>query len=488
MRGCNVQNAIGFPEPWLGRMDPQTRPAADGPGEDPVLSLLDAASGAYRAHDTAVRGELAMARGDAAQAREQASHWRAEAEAARAEADTARREHEGTRGELDALRRAFERQHERAETLRHALLEVHRALFGGNVHEMILRACLQITGATRGVYVSHGAGGRLRVKAAVDVEGYPGREPSAFLQALSRRVVERNEPVVCNDGTENGIDGIGPPEREAERFRNCVVSPVVLRDDLDGVVLVGDRPGAFDPDDVRMLLSVGHQAGVAVENRRLEEALQRAYVSTVSILADAVEAKDPYTHGHCEMASRYARLVAEKMGLASHDQALVCYSALLHDVGKIGVSDGVLNKPGPLLPEEMELMRAHVRVGHDLLRNVPVLQQVAEVVLHHHERFDGDGYPDGLRGDQIPLASRIVSVVDAYCAMITRRSYKEAYTESHARDEVRRCAGTQFDPDVVDAFLSVLETPQAEDPDEDSWAECLVLPGLTDGKELRRAS
>ncbi|HET7228596.1 MAG TPA: HD domain-containing phosphohydrolase [Longimicrobium sp.] len=468
-------------------MNLQAHPTADGPGEDPVLSLLDAASGAYRAHESALRGELVMALGDAAAAREQAGLWRAEAEAAHAEAEQARRETHDTRGELDGLRRAFERQHERAETLRHALMEVHRALFGGNVHEMILRACMQITGATRGVYVSHGTGGRLRARAAVDVDGYPGAEPSAFLRALSQRVVERNQPVVCNDGTENGIDGIAPPEREAERFRNCVVSPVVLKHDLDGVVLVGDRPGGgFDPDDVQMLLSVGHQGGVAVENRRLEEALQRAYVSTVSILADAVEAKDPYTHGHCEMASRYARLVAERMGLAAHEQALVCYSALLHDVGKIGVSDGVLNKPGPLLPEEMELMRAHVRVGHDLLRNVPVLEQVAEVVLHHHERFDGDGYPDGLAGDEIPLASRIVAVVDAYCAMITRRSYKEAYTEDHARDEVRRCSGTQFDPTVVDAFLSVVDTPQADDPDDDPWADCLILPGLATRQQLRK--
>jgi HD-GYP domain-containing protein (c-di-GMP phosphodiesterase class II) len=157
-------------------------------------------------------------------------------------------------------------------------------------------------------------------------------------------------------------------------------------------------------------------------------------------------------------------------------------------VGKIGVSDGVLNKPGPLLPEEMELMRAHVRVGHDLLSNVPVLQAVADVVLHHHERYDGTGYPDGLRGDEIPMASRIVAVVDAYCAMITRRSYKEAYTEAHARDEVRRCAGTQFDPRIVDVFLSVIETPAAEDGDDDSWAECLMLPGLGDRQLLGRVS
>jgi len=119
---------------------------------------------------------------------------------------------------------------------------------------------------------------------------------------------------------------------------------------------------------------------------------------------------------------------------------------------------------------------------------VPILQTVADVVLHHHERYDGTGYPDGMRGEEIPVAARIVSVVDAYCAMITRRSYKEAYTGAHAREEVRRCSGNQFDPAIVDAFLSVVDTPAAEDPDDDSWAECLVLPGLADRRLLRRAS
>jgi HD-GYP domain-containing protein (c-di-GMP phosphodiesterase class II) len=178
------------------------------------------------------------------------------------------------------------------------------------------------------------------------------------------------------------------------------------------------------------------------------------------------------------MASRYARLVASQLGLSAHEQALVCYSALLHDVGKIGVSDGVLNKPGPLLPEEMELMRAHVRVGYDLLNHVPALRDVADVVLRHHEHHDGGGYPNGLRGDDIPMPARIVSVVDAYCAMITRRSYKDAYPDAAARAELRRCAGTQFDPVVVDAFLAILDTPEARDLDDDDFAECGLLPGF----------
>ena len=419
----------------------------DGGDDDPVLPLLDAAAEAYRAREAALHAEVEQTRLDAS------------------------------------------RQRARAEALRHALASVHRALFVGIVYEMILRACLQITGATRGVYVACRPSGALRVRAAVGVEGYPRGEPSVFLKQVYRRVLERGEPVVCNEGSAVGLEGIAPAEREEEGFANFAASPVVLMRDLAGMVLVADKPaGGFDPDDVETLISVGHHAGVAVENRRLEEALQRAYVSTVSILADAVEAKDPYTHGHCEMASRFARLVAARLELPPDEQAVVCYSALLHDVGKIGVSDGVLNKPGPLLPEEMELMRAHVRVGHDLLCNVPILRTVAEVVLHHHERYDGSGYPDGLHGDEIPLPSRIVAVVDAYCAMITRRSYKETFTEDHARDEVRRCAGTQFDPRIVDVFLSVVDTPEAEDPDDDSWAECLILPGLADRQLLRRAS
>ncbi|HEX6747325.1 MAG TPA: HD domain-containing phosphohydrolase [Longimicrobium sp.] len=472
------------------RMDTQAdAPAADpAAADDPVLPLLESAADAYRAHDAALRGELAVAQADARSAADDAERRRAEADAARAEAALLREQITHARRELESEHRAFERQRERAETLRQSLAAVHRALFGGNLYDMILRACLQITGATRGVYVTARAGGRMRVRSAVEVDGYPREDPSAFVQALVRRVAERGEPLVCNGGTEHGVDGIDPPSSPAERFRNLVATPVVLMQDLDGVVIVGDKQaGRFDPEDVETLISVGNQAGVAVENRRLQDALQRAYVSTVSILADAVEAKDPYTHGHCEMASRYARLVAERMELPQQEQALVCYAALLHDVGKIGVSDGVLHKPGPLLPEEMELMRAHVRVGHDLLRNVPVLEPVADVVLHHHERFDGDGYPDGLRGEEIPLPARIVAVVDAYCAMITRRAYKEAYTEDHAREEMRRCAGSQFDPHVVDVFLQVLDTPAAGDPDEDAWAECLVLPGLADRELLRKA-
>jgi putative nucleotidyltransferase with HDIG domain len=253
----------------------------------------------------------------------------------------------------------------------------------------------------------------------------------------------------------------------------------VLLKSFDGIVIAADKmTGRFDEEDAEALISIGDHASVAVDNVRLQRELRDAYVATVTMLADAVEAKDPYTHGHCEMVSYYARRTAERLNLKDPELSLVCYGALLHDVGKIGVSDGILNKPGPLLPEERELVRSHVRVGFDLISKVPALKAVAEVVLHHHEWYDGTGYPNGLSGETIPVASRIVCVVDSYSAMVTKRPYKEPYSDEEARAELRRCAGTQFDPKVVEAFLSVLESTTIEEWELDELSTTVSFPGI----------
>lgn len=367
---------------------------------------------------------------------------------------------------------------DRAVQLGDNLKQIHRALYEGNVYSLILKACLTITGATRGLYITvRGDIDTLRIRAAQDIDGYPATPPSDFIKAVCQKVLEDNQSFVCNSEAE--LEEMPKPERADEHFQNLVASPAVLLHNLNGIVIAADKlNGDFDQDDVDTLLSVGDRASVAVENRMLQRELQNSYIGTVSILADAVEAKDPYTHGHCDLVSRYARLTAEKMELPAEERSIICYAALLHDVGKIGVSDGVLNKPGPLLPEERALMRSHVRVGHDLISRVPALTPVADVVLHHHEWWDGSGYPDGLREEEIPMAARIICVVDAYCAMITKRSYKEAYSVDRAREELKRCAGSQFDAQVVKAFLEVLDTPEAETIDEEESA-CPVLPNFT---------
>ena len=381
------------------------------------------------------------------------------------------------------------RQRERADRLAGIIKELHQELFSGNIYTLILRACLSITGATRGIHVAVRQGeDRLRVRAAIGFDGSGGEPLSPSIAALCRQVLDDGEPLLLNGGANDpsprplAVAGDGD-------IRNAVVAPVVLRKNFNGVMFVANKDGDFDHDDADAIISVGSHAAVAVENARLRRELQRAYLGTVSALADAMEAKDAYTQGHCDQVAHLARLTSERLRLSDDDRAVVAYAALLHDIGKIGVSDGILNKPGALLPEERALMHSHVRVGRDLIRHVPVLEPVADAVLHHHEWYDGTGYPDGLADEAIPIAARVVGAVDAYCAMISVRSYKEAYSEERARAELSHCAGTQFDPHVVEALLAVLASPEAyHRDDEEDEDDVLLLPGFNRLEEYRQAN
>ena len=376
---------------------------------------------------------------------------------------------EALRAEAEAESAEAQRQRRRADQLSEALNQIHRAFYHNSLYDLILRACLTLTDATRGLYVSVGSEGKPHaVLAAVDVQGYPKAPLSPALEELCAHAVAEGQTVVSNDPKNTDA---------AEDFRNYVAAPVILIRGVSGVIIVADKmEGGFGGDDAQTLLHIGGQAAIAAENIHLRQKLQNAYLATVSVLADAMEAKDPYTQGHCEMVSRYARRIARRLNLEPRDLSIVSYAALLHDIGKIGVSDGILNKPGPLLPAERDLIRSHVRVGHDLIKHVPALTVVAEAVLHHHEWYDGTGYPDGLQGEQIPIASRIVCVVDSFGAMITRRSYKEAFGEDYARAELSRCAGTQFDPKIVETFLGILDDPDVSVTEEEEAAELAPLP------------
>ena len=434
--------------------------------EDAVLTHMHQAEQAYRQ----VRTHAEQRTGSLRAAQDELARLRGANALLATEIDDAR-------WQLAQEREQRQRQQQHSTELEGALREIHRALFGGNTYELILRASLTITHATRGLYVTGGSEDNpLRIRAALDVDGYPQAPPSPFIVAMCRRVLERNESFLANSPDE--LAELPQPAQQGEDFRNCIAVPVVLLEHLSGVIIAADKAvGGFDDRDAGTLLSVGEHAGVALENVSLRRELQGAYITTVRVLADAMEAKDPYTQGHCDLVSHYASLTGARLGLSPHDRSVLYHAALLHDIGKIGVSDGVLNKPGPLLVEERSLVRSHVRVGHDLICNVPGLSAVAEAVLHHHECYDGSGYPDGLASEAIPITARIVCAVDAYCAMISKRSYKEAYSDDQARDELRRCAGTQFDPRVVEALLVALDAPEAEDGDT---AEYALLPRFHD--------
>ena len=199
--------------------------------------------------------------------------------------------------------------------------------------------------------------------------------------------------------------------------------------------------------------------------RRTNESLEKSHLSVIGALLGALEAKGSV---RAEQAARTMALsvaVAERLSLSADEVAAVKLGALFHDIGTIGVPESVLRKPGSLDPQEWQEVRAHATIGANLLANVPMLERVRPIVLSHHERYDGTGYPQGLREDQIPLAAQIVAVADAYQAMTAERPYRAALGNTEAQRELRANAGTQFNPVVVEAFIACLDRRQAHEPE-----------------------
>jgi putative nucleotidyltransferase with HDIG domain len=183
--------------------------------------------------------------------------------------------------------------------------------------------------------------------------------------------------------------------------------------------------------------------------------LEQSYDYTLEAFAGALDLRDAETEGHCQRVTSYTILIAGRMGIDPKTMHHIARGAFLHDIGKMGVPDSILRKPGPLTDEEWTVMRKHAEIGYALLRNIPFLKQAADIVLAHQERYDGTGYPRGLRGDLIPLGARIFAVADAFDAMISERPYRKPISIEAACEEIRRNSGTQFDPKVVDVFLSM---------------------------------
>jgi putative nucleotidyltransferase with HDIG domain len=220
----------------------------------------------------------------------------------------------------------------------------------------------------------------------------------------------------------------------------------------------------FDEPEVALLDAVTKATGHALERawltkERIElvDRLEAAWLGTAEALAAALEAKDSYTADHASSIADLAIEVGAEFGMDEDALRDLRYGAIFHDIGKIAIPDAILNKPGPLTGPEFEVIKRHPIVGEQILEPVPFLEQVRRIVRHDHERWDGNGYPDGLKGRQIPIGARIVLVVDAFHAMVSDRSYRQGMSEESARLELRAHAGTQFDPDVVEAFLRVLD-------------------------------
>ncbi len=300
--------------------------------------------------------------------------------------------------------------------------------------------------------------GELYIKYAVGL-------PEEVVAATRVRVGEQVSGWVAKEGRPLLVTDIEADPRFRKKnspfyeTKSLVSAPVIVKGKVIGVLNVNNKidGSSFIQEELELLVTLAGQTAVAIENARLYEDLQKTYFETIRALVNAIEAKDKYTAGHSERTTEYAIKIAKKMGLTEKRIRLLQHAAILHDIGKIGTDISILRKEGKLTDEEWEAIKEHPLIGERILEPVEFLKEVRMIIHQHHERPDGRGYPNGLKLENLSLLARIISVADAFEAMTSDRPYRKALTIEETINELRRHSGTQFDPEVVDALIKVLE-------------------------------
>jgi putative nucleotidyltransferase with HDIG domain len=311
---------------------------------------------------------------------------------------------------------------------------------------------------------------------------YKTRQASSGLKALAILDAGEEFELMLSDLMMADLDGIGLLERTKEGYPDMPVVMVTAVHDIS-VALAAIRNGAYDyllkPFEREQLLATVRRA---LENRRLKmenrkyqteleslvdarteqlqkamSNLERSYDITLEALGDALDLKDAETEGHSKRVTAFTIAIARAMGLPRDQIAVIARGAFLHDIGKMAIPDAILRKPGKLDPDEVTLMREHSYRGYQMLKKIPFLAEAAEIVYSHQEKFDGTGYPRGLKAKEIPLGARLFSVADTLDAITSDRPYRAAQTLTAAREEIQRFSGRQFDPEVVKVFLAMPE-------------------------------
>jgi diguanylate cyclase (GGDEF)-like protein/putative nucleotidyltransferase with HDIG domain len=355
--------------------------------------------------------------------------------------------------------RLYEAQRREADHLK-ALLEFTGAISEAGTPEEIgretVRAASQLLGKDCALWLPNERGD-FRIAAHSDYERSPDLRPllDSVLdgEAVRSATGARQEPFLLKGEQAEGA----VPAPGGHSWPDLALAPLRTEGKLDGFIAVRDPlDGEHSSEELlRLLGGISHQAAVALERARSFENLEQTFVSTVEALANALEANDEYTSSHTRSITDMALKVAGELGFDPAALKRVELGALFHDIGKIGVPTSILLKPGPLTPEERKVIELHPELGERILEPIDRLAEVRAIVRSCHERWDGDGYPDGKAGDEIPIESRIIFVCDAFHAMTTDRPYRKRLPVEEACRRLREGAGTQFDPAVVDVFLSL---------------------------------
>ncbi len=306
---------------------------------------------------------------------------------------------------------------------------------------------------------------------------YQCRQAGSGLEALALLNSGEEFELMLSDLMMADLDGIGLLERTKEKYPDMPVVMVTAVHDIS-VALAAIRNGAYDyllkPFEREQLLATVRRA---LENRRLKmenrayqtnleslvaarteqlrkamQTLERSYDITLEALGDALDLKDAETEGHSKRVTAFTIAIARAMGLAKDHISVIARGAFLHDIGKMAIPDQILRKPGKLTPDEIAIMREHCWRGYQMLKKIPFLTEAAEIVYSHQEKFDGTGYPRGLKGEEIPLGARIFSIADTLDAITSDRPYRPAQSLQAAREEIQLWSGRQFDPEIVKIF------------------------------------
>jgi len=316
----------------------------------------------------------------------------------------------------------------------------------------------------------------------LNTAGFQCHPVNSGVEALAVLKSNGGYSVVVSDVIMDGMDGLTLLSRIRKTHPDLPVVMVTAVHDIS-VALAAIRNGAYDyllkPFEREQLLASVRRA---VENRRLKlenlayqtkleslvsartemlrlalADLERSYDITLEALGDALDLKDAETEGHSKRVTAFTIAIARAMGLPQDRVRVIARGAFLHDVGKMAIPDAILRKPGRLSPEEQAIMQQHALLGYQMLRKIPFLHEAADIVYSHQERYDGSGYPRGLKADQIPLGARIFAIADTFDAMTSDRPYRAAQSVSSGRREIQRQSGQQFDPEIVAMFLSIAE-------------------------------
>ena len=342
------------------------------------------------------------------------------------------------RGFARDLRTELREQAERAERL--------GATGDEDVRALVLRAAIALVGAERGLLLSRrdaDGDGDLDLVCAQGFVHDP--EHSAVAQHFARVVLARDEIVRRDRPVVEDRD----PTPADDEITTLVATPLFLRDRFSGVVLCADRPGGFEDVQDEVLLALGDHAGAALQQHRLRDEVREAHRGTVRVLVEALAARNPDRHRESAELAVRAVTLARDLGLAERERDVLVCATLLRATGELGLPDALFTETGPYTPEQRDLVELHPRLGFNVVGRLPALRDVARAILHHHERWDGEGYPAGLAGEAIPRPARALAVLEAYGAMVHDRPHRAALDPGEACARLAEGAGRQFDPEVV---------------------------------------